>query len=241
MSHSVHDIGSVKKCRKAWESAQENPCCRHPTGEKIWTIASDNLELALSKINLGDEAETDIRNAVNAGKVATAHEYRINFNGLIGEGYTLIDPQGGAGAYMISGGGNGGVLIVIGLSMLLFFSLSLGPLISLVVASRGLLLAPAIIASIYVVAVAIGLILEGMSIILGTNGNKELGDTLCTWSGYAYNVAIGTIFAFFANGKIGQWIRALIGNERLSISLGTFVVIPTIVNVATDRVNSGCK
>ncbi len=80
-------------------------------GQKIWTITSNNLELALSKINLGDEAETDIRNAVNAGKVATAHENRINFNGWIGEGYTLIDPQGGAGAYMISGGGNGGYII----------------------------------------------------------------------------------------------------------------------------------
>jgi hypothetical protein len=38
---------------------------------------------------------------------ATAHENRINFNDWIGEGYTLIDPNTGAGAYMISGGGNG--------------------------------------------------------------------------------------------------------------------------------------
>ncbi|RYZ97930.1 MAG: transglutaminase domain-containing protein, partial [Moraxellaceae bacterium] len=57
-------------------------------GQKIWTITPDNLELALSKINLGEEAETDLRNAVNSGKIATAHENRINFNGWIGEGYT---------------------------------------------------------------------------------------------------------------------------------------------------------
>ncbi len=50
-------------------------------GQKIWTITPDNLQLALRKINLGDEAEADIRNAVNAGKIATAHENRINFNG----------------------------------------------------------------------------------------------------------------------------------------------------------------
>ena len=87
-------------------------------GQKIWTITSDNLELALSKINLGHDAENDIRNAVNAGKVATAHENRINFNGWIGEGYTLIDPQTGAGAYMISGGGNGG-LIFLGLLLVM--------------------------------------------------------------------------------------------------------------------------
>ena len=77
-------------------------------GQKIWTIKKDNLNLALSQINLGTDAEADIRNAVNAGKIATTHEARINFNGWIGEGYTLIDPNTGAGAYMISGGGNGG-------------------------------------------------------------------------------------------------------------------------------------
>lgn len=77
-------------------------------GQKVWTITDANLNLALSKINLSAEAEHDIRNAVNAGKIATAHETRINFNGWIGEGYILIDPSTGAGAYMISGGGNGG-------------------------------------------------------------------------------------------------------------------------------------
>ncbi len=76
-------------------------------GQKIWAIDKNNVNLALSRINLGAEAENDIRNAVNAGKIATAHEARINFNGWIGEGYTLIDPNTGAGAYMISGGGNG--------------------------------------------------------------------------------------------------------------------------------------
>ncbi|QEY16799.1 hypothetical protein D0C16_12955 [Cellvibrio sp. KY-GH-1] len=83
-------------------------------GQKIWTITNDNVNLALSRINLGADAEDDIRNAVNAGKIATAHETRINFNGWVGEGYTLIDPNTGAGAYMISGGGNGGFLKKLG-------------------------------------------------------------------------------------------------------------------------------
>lgn len=53
----------------------------------------------------------EIRLAVLAGKVATAHELPINFNSWIGEGYLLIDPQIGAGAYKISGGSNGGDLL----------------------------------------------------------------------------------------------------------------------------------
>ncbi len=79
-------------------------------GQKIWTIDKTNLELALSKITISADAKTDIRNAVNAGKVVTAHEAQINFNGWVGEGYTLIDPNTGAGGYIISGGGNGGEL-----------------------------------------------------------------------------------------------------------------------------------
>ncbi|MCJ8503207.1 hypothetical protein, partial [Desulfatitalea alkaliphila] len=46
-------------------------------------------------------------------KVVTAHEARINFHGWIGEGYLIIDFETGAGAYMIAGGKNGGVLITL--------------------------------------------------------------------------------------------------------------------------------
>lgn len=76
-------------------------------GQKIWTIDQRNLEHALNQINLGADTETDIRNAVNAGKVVTTHTVKLNFNGWIGEGYILKDPNSGAAAYMIAGGGNG--------------------------------------------------------------------------------------------------------------------------------------
>ncbi|QEY16812.1 sugar-binding protein [Cellvibrio sp. KY-GH-1] len=76
-------------------------------GQKIWTIDKTNVDLALSKMSLGAPAESDIRNAVHAGQIATAHDSRINFNGWVGEGYILMDPNTGAGGYMISGGGNG--------------------------------------------------------------------------------------------------------------------------------------
>ncbi|MES2673293.1 MAG: hypothetical protein V4660_03590 [Pseudomonadota bacterium] len=76
-------------------------------GQKIWTITEDNLELALSKITIDSDAKADIFNAVNAGKVVTAHEAKINFNGWIGEEYVIVDPLTGAGGYIIAGGGNG--------------------------------------------------------------------------------------------------------------------------------------
>ncbi|MEY8200357.1 MAG: hypothetical protein RPS47_14045, partial [Colwellia sp.] len=79
-------------------------------GQKIWTITSENLDLALTEVTLPSDTETEIRNSVNAGMIVTAHEKSINFNGWVGEGYIILDPQTGAGAYKIAGGGNGGFL-----------------------------------------------------------------------------------------------------------------------------------
>jgi len=56
---------------------------------------------------------------VYAGKVVTAHETKINFNGWIGEGYISFDPTTGSGAYQIAGGENGGLLIIVGILFLL--------------------------------------------------------------------------------------------------------------------------
>ena len=53
---------------------------------------------------------TDIRNGINAGKTVTVHDTQINFNGWSGTGYTILDPNSGAGAYMIGGGLDGGFI-----------------------------------------------------------------------------------------------------------------------------------
>ena len=81
-------------------------------GQKIWTITQDNVDAALSVINLDADTENEIRNNVNAGRVVTTHEQSINFNGWVGEGYIILDPETGAGAYKIAGGGNGGFTLI---------------------------------------------------------------------------------------------------------------------------------
>ena len=95
-------------------------------GQKIWTIEQDNLEIALAAINLAPETEVEIRDAVNAGKIATAHESQIDFNGWVGEGYLLIDPE--TGAYKIGGGGNGAFITISWGSTLVLFLLGAGAL-----------------------------------------------------------------------------------------------------------------
>ncbi len=58
-------------------------------GQRIWTIDQNNLNEALNAINLSPEIESEIRNAVLAGKVATAHEQPINFAGGANGGFIV--------------------------------------------------------------------------------------------------------------------------------------------------------
>ena len=89
-------------------------------GQKIWTITQSNLSQAMAGLNLSSSVEADIRNAVRAGKEVTAHEDTINFRGRPSAGYMVIDPETGAGGYLIAGGENGGFLSVIVAAMLGF-------------------------------------------------------------------------------------------------------------------------
>src|SRR5690554_7650711 len=77
-------------------------------GKKIWTITQANLAVALANITLDNDIKNDIRNAVNAGQEVTTHDKYINFHDSQQAGYIILDPETGAGAYMISSGENGG-------------------------------------------------------------------------------------------------------------------------------------
>jgi hypothetical protein len=73
----------------------------------IYTIDQSNIATILTQLQIAPLAKADIQNAVNAGKVVTVSTNNIDFNGWIGCGYIIIDPDTGAGAYMISGGVSG--------------------------------------------------------------------------------------------------------------------------------------
>jgi hypothetical protein len=81
-------------------------------GIPIYTVNKDNIDTVMPQLQVDGETKTDIRNAVNAGKEATVQQSDITFNGWTGHGYIVIDPETGAGAYMIAGGMSGGMLII---------------------------------------------------------------------------------------------------------------------------------
>jgi hypothetical protein len=100
-------------------------------GQKIYTLTSANANL-LSEITIESTSRQEIQSALNAGKEVTVHQEPINEFGWTGSGYVVIDPDSGAGGYIISGGGNGGQLItpsalLLGLGALLIIFALLNP------------------------------------------------------------------------------------------------------------------
>ncbi len=82
-------------------------------GQKIYTINQSNAATALPKLPVGGTVGQEIASAVQAGKEVTVHEKPISAHGFTGYGYTITDPETGAGAYLIEGRGNGAVIFIV--------------------------------------------------------------------------------------------------------------------------------
>jgi hypothetical protein len=100
-------------------------------GMPIYTVNQQNIATVMPQLQVDQQTKDDITNAVNAGKTVTVSQGNINFNGWIGCGYIITDPDTGAGAYMISNGTNGAMLFVLWAIMFAITAL-LGPEIGLI-------------------------------------------------------------------------------------------------------------
>jgi hypothetical protein len=67
--------------------------------------------IILSSLKQSEQILSDITNAVNAGKIVITPESPVTRFGWTGTGYLIQDPVTGEGAYLISGGTNGGELV----------------------------------------------------------------------------------------------------------------------------------
>lgn len=76
-------------------------------GQRIYTFDENNLGY-LADLTIEQAIKDEISAAVAEGRVATVHQGSINYAGWSGVGYTIVDPETGAGSYKISGGANGG-------------------------------------------------------------------------------------------------------------------------------------
>lgn len=77
-------------------------------GQEVARVDGANMGAVLSQVDLGADAEAEVRAAVSRGRIAWVAESRLSVHQWTGTGYVLEDPDTGAAAYLISGGYGGG-------------------------------------------------------------------------------------------------------------------------------------
>lgn len=92
-------------------------------GQRIYHITQQNQAQTLPNLHVSGLAMTEIQKGLATGKEVIAHTDQINVSGWVGEGYLILDPETGSGAYKITGGSNGGFLIGVATGFFLFLSL----------------------------------------------------------------------------------------------------------------------
>jgi hypothetical protein len=76
-------------------------------GIPVYTITQSNINDVLPQLTVYDTAKNDVINAVNAGKTVIIQKSDVSYAGWNGCGYIILNPDTGAGAYMISSGASG--------------------------------------------------------------------------------------------------------------------------------------
>lgn len=87
-------------------------------GQKIFTITAqvyqDNPNIVSTQLSAHSAAtKNQIQQALDAGYEVTIHEAPITQKGWAGAGFTMIDPATGAGGYIIDGGSNGAIFLIV--------------------------------------------------------------------------------------------------------------------------------
>ena len=162
--------------------------------------------MLLPVLNISSEVKDEIRDSKAVGKKATVSQNNITVGGFPGVGYIITDPEVGTGAYMISGGSNGGWL----LSALTGFIAGFGILLSGLMATP--LIGDAIIPglSIFIVFLA-----AGMSVIMQ-------GDT------YAERFNLASLFLSFLDFGIFIGIGTGVFTGVLTISFPILLVLAIV-------------
>ena len=82
-------------------------------GQRIYCITQANEASVVPLIHHSSLVMQEISDALSAGKEVITHTDDISVSGWTGAGYILFDPSTGDGAYKISGGQNGGLILAI--------------------------------------------------------------------------------------------------------------------------------
>ena len=191
-------------------------------GQKIYTITrqvyENNPSIISQKLSQHSiDTRQRVQQALDAGYEVSIHEAPITQSGWTGAGYTTIDPNTGAGGYLIDGGSNGGykekLESDVGIKLLNFFGVNEQP---------KTFHAPALAATVAVTTLAI---------YSAVNTVQEL------WNCYKQQIgeAVLTILLFIAAAFI---IAALVGGTG-GLAAGLAAALGALTVTATNAAPSG--
>ena len=98
-------------------------------GQRVYQITQENVGV-VTGLAIGEEVKREIRDSVAVGKVALVSEGMITVGEWTGVGYIISDPLTGSGAYRISGGGNGAIMILFTMALILLTAFAAPALIA---------------------------------------------------------------------------------------------------------------
>ena len=143
----IHNPREAVSAVKALEIASKQ-------GQRIYTITSENVTSVLPQLAVAPDIKTSIQHAVAAGQLALVTQHNVVVGSWRGTGYIFFDPETGSGAYLISGGLNGGALGV---------SFALGALVALMFVGSAALVGTAAFAGAASLAVIVSALILAMT------------------------------------------------------------------------------
>jgi hypothetical protein len=158
-------VGGVSAVKALAEASRQ--------GQRLFTITQGNVASVLPQLSIDPQVKGEIQNAVATGKVATVSQHPVMVGGWAGVGYIILDPETGSGAYKISGGANGGVLILSG-ALAGIAGVHIVGLVGLAGLSVGLVGA----AGVFFLPFAASLLLLGLILYLDGGGEASINDAL---------------------------------------------------------------
>ncbi|TXH39736.1 MAG: transglutaminase domain-containing protein, partial [Burkholderiaceae bacterium] len=165
-------------------------------GQKIFSINStvyaNNPGIVQQRLSAHSvETRAKIQAALDAGQEVLIHERPISKDGWVGAGYTVIDPETGAGGYLIEGGSNGAWWsgLFAGVSVGATIAL-IGLLVANALTGTGLALAAGLFGSV-IVAVMAALILAIIINQILISYYTDDASASCFWGGFGLGNAAG--------------------------------------------------
>lgn len=194
-------------------------------GQKIFRITPSNAAQAIPLLQHRSSVIDEVRAAVQVGNEVVIHEKAITKHGWTGAGYAVIDPNTGAGAYLIEGKGNGAFMVA-------FIFMALAIIVPVLLLSAGVI---GTFAGVLAIGLSFANFLDFVGKIKNISNEKDFNDL-------AAAKTLSAILSLLGFGIKAVDFSGALGAEALQIAIPLlFSGVGFITGLAvTDDYRAGC-